>query len=151
MVCLLAGIATVVVVVYSLLLKRNCVHRKVKGLIILKQKKLFNFTVLCPESYWKVAVSSIDHVSLNYLNVWNLLSYWYKGMVEGSRILLCVAVSLGEKFWTFRLFLVSLSLESGSSNLINWPWRYKHYHISKRLKLLTQRHFVKCERLGFSE
>jgi len=34
---------------------------------------------------------------------------------------------------------------------INWPWRHKHYHSSKRLKLLTQRHVVKYERLGSSE
>jgi len=44
-------------------------HRKVKGLIIPKFKKMFKFTVLCPESYWKFAVSSIDHLSLNYLNI----------------------------------------------------------------------------------
>jgi len=42
---------------------------------------------------------------------------WYKGMVEGSRNLVCVAVSVGELFWWFRWILVSLSSDLGSPKL----------------------------------
>ena len=49
-------------------------HRKAKSLIMPKlKKKMFKFTVFCPESYWKFVVCNIDHVSLNYLNIWNLM------------------------------------------------------------------------------
>lgn len=47
------------------------------------RKKSLKFTVLSPESYWKSAVSSIDHVSLNYLNILNLVSYWQKVWQKG--------------------------------------------------------------------
>jgi len=48
---------------------------------------MFKFTVLSPESYWKFAVSTIDRVSLNYLNIWNLVSYWY-GMSQQEQDLI---------------------------------------------------------------
>jgi len=62
---------------------------------------------------------------------------WFQSLLLVLKCLLSVLktffwhVSLGEKFLTFWRIIIPF-----------WPWRWRHYHFSKRWELFTQQHIV---------